>query len=239
MAPWLSEVFEVGYTYGWREGELLHLKVNQVDLFNRVLRLNPGETKIDEGRIVQMTNTVYAILSQCVVGKTAGKLVFTREDGIGIQDFRKAWWKVCTRVCLGHLTCTQCDDEANVYRTKCGRCGGKQLKYVGLLFHDLRRTAIPNMTRRDIPENLAMKISGHKTRAVFDRYNIVSEPDLKDAARKIERGAAKAHSRYRLKAIPTFGHSLGIVAPNGVQNETAANKRKLLYNILVVPKVGL
>ena len=78
------------------------------------------------------------------------------------------WRKACERVGLGEMV----NDEKK-----------KRLVWVGRIPRSFRRTAVRNMVRAGVTEKVAMSISGHKTRSVFDRYNIVNERDLDQAAR--------------------------------------------------------
>ena len=91
--------------------------------------------------------------------------------------------------------------------------GNQMSEYVGLIFHDMPRTAVRNMVRAGISERVAMTITGHKTRSVFDRYHIVAPSDLRDAARKLETSQGLEREALETSRAPEFGQSSGIVAP--------------------------
>jgi integrase len=153
------------YYTGCRKGEILSLRWDQVDLAERLVRLHPGTTKNDEPRVIPIDGELYDMLETQKRRRDAEcpgcDFVFVR-DGKQIRNFRKSWDQACIQAQL-------VDSSGAAAR----------------MFHDLRRTGVRNLIRAGVPEKTAMAISGHKTRSVFDRYNIVSEGDLKDAAAKL------------------------------------------------------
>jgi integrase len=89
---------------------------------------------------------------------------------------------------------TRTERKANMHPERIGEikkvwvAACKKAGLEALLFHDLRRSAIREMVRNGYSERVAMEISGHRTRSIFDRYNIVDLEDQKAAAaRRIEK----------------------------------------------------
>ena len=83
--------------------------------------------------------------------------------------------------------------------TACRKAG-----LVGMLRHDFRRSAVRNLVRSGVSETVAMKVTGHKTRAVFDRYDITSDADLREATRKL--------IGHNLGTIPSLSSAPDIVS---------------------------
>ncbi len=147
----------LGDNFGFRKPELMGLKLSQVDLGARTIRLLPGITKSDKGRVVGMPSSVFELTSDCIRGKAPDDRVFTWQNGRPVKDFRGAWAQMA-----------------------------KAAELPNLLVHNLRRSAVRRMLRRGIGKHVARRISGHATDAIFDRYDITDETDLADAARKLE-----------------------------------------------------
>jgi integrase len=158
----------IAHAFGWRiQSEVLTLERWQVNLEVGTLRLEPGTTKNDDGRVVYLTPELKAsIVAQLERVRTLERetghimpYLFPHltgpHRGKRVQDFKKAW------------------------KTACVKAGCP-----GMLRHDFRRTAVRNMVNLGVPERVAMKVSGHRSCTVFDRYHIVSAADLQEVARK-------------------------------------------------------
>ena len=116
--------------------------------------------------------------------------------GKRIRDFRRAWKTACMNAMLEGV------EGEERKRRKAELEANPNQGLLKMLRHDFRRTAVWNLVNRGVPERVAMKITGHKTRAVFDRYNIVSEADLRSAAARLGeyvRGAAAVKPAVKLE----------------------------------------
>jgi integrase len=187
---WFRGLLECAKTFGWRSAELKNLRCEQVDLISGTIRLDPGSTKNSDGRVVVMTDAVRVLLTALTDAKKGDQFVFTRPNGRPVRDFRAVWRNACVTAGIGRWYCPKCDLKELDAEGKCdGGCGEiwkrKRWHFHGAIFHDNRRSACRAMVRRGIPERVAMQISGHRTRSIYDRYNITSESDLRLAARKM------------------------------------------------------
>jgi integrase len=136
-----------------------------VDLDARLVRLEDEQTKNAEARVVPLPAHLAMLLAaiQPKVGR-----VF--DD----TNLRTEWQKACAACGLGTRELVKPTEGHQWYR------------YRGLIVHDLRRSAIRNLVNAGVPERVAMRISGHKTRAVFDRYHIVNADDVTRAMQRVE-----------------------------------------------------
>jgi integrase len=163
LPDYLHPVVTLAYWMGWRIGEVLSLQWRQLDLKTGEIRLDPGTTKNKDGRVAFLPEEPLEALRAWRETTTALERERARivphvfhNQGEPIRCFRTAWLNATKRA-------------------------GVPTRLV----HDFRRTAARNYVRAGVPERVAQTILGHKTRSIFDRYNIVAESDLREAAKRV------------------------------------------------------
>ncbi len=156
----LAAVVRAAYYTGWRKDELLTLRWHQVA--NGQLRLE--RSKNGEGRVFP-----YAQIPEL-------KAVIERQRALH-EDLVKGG-RICSHVF--HRNGVPILSMGKAFKAACRRAG-----VPGRLIHDFRRTAVRNLELAGVPRSVAMKLTGHKTASVYQRYAIASNADLEVGARKL------------------------------------------------------
>ena len=159
LPDYLRDLVLFAFLTGWRKGEITGLRWANVSRSGGVIRLQQDQNKGREVRVLALQGEVAALIESRWrarrIGDVLAEHVFHRA-GLPQNDFRNAWHTACRRSGLGHR-----------------------------MFHSLRRSAARNMSLQGIPEKVIMSIMGHKTRVMFDRYNIVTEADQRAYAKRL------------------------------------------------------
>jgi integrase len=156
-------IIKLAYKTGWRTEEITDLTWDMVDIDNGIITLPPGDyTKNEEGRVYYLDKELASMFrgmwsDRRVLRSKIPYVFLNRWKNGKMNSFKEAWKASCKRA-------------------------GLDKKH----FHGFRRTAVRNMVRAGVPERVAMTVSGHKTRSVFERYNITSLKDLQIASKKME-----------------------------------------------------
>jgi integrase len=153
--PDVQDFCEWFWWTGMRPGEIRSLEWNAFDKETGTLRLHAKDAKTGYGRVIALEGPLRAIIERRLKARRLDCPVIFHRQGRPMGEFRKRWKRACA-------------------------AAGVPTR----LLYDLRRTAVRNMIRAGVDPAVAMRISGHRTRAIFDRYNIIDERDLREAMAK-------------------------------------------------------
>ena len=172
LPAYLKDPITFLYLSGWRLSEMKALEWRDVDLSGQVVRLRPEISKNKDGRLLPLSGELLKIMETAKAQRRLNCSYVFHLNGEQIGDFKRSWATACEKAGTGKI-----------------------------MVHDLRRTAVRNMTRAGIPDRVAMTLSGHKTRSVFDRYNIVSEADLEHAAQQLQSHLNEQSKSPRVRSV--------------------------------------
>jgi integrase len=158
----IRDILTMAYYTGMRRGEILGLTWDKVDMKGRFINLDAADTKDREKRSIPICDELYKML-KAMPRDIRGGHVFTYK-GKPIKSIKKSLRRACK-------------DAEITY--------GRDVKG-GFILHDCRHTFNTNMRRAGVAESVIMAITGHSTREMFDRYNVVDSQDRTDAVNRLE-----------------------------------------------------
>ena len=173
---YIQPLLQTGFFTGMRLGEIMNLQWSNVDVAQEIITLRPDQTKTENGRIIPMIDglpKLFEDLRRAHPKAGENDKVFTN-NGAPIRSFIKAWRNACVQAAIP----TKLKGQVVISHFEGS-------KYVGFVFHDLRRTFISNMNDAEVDPLYAMAISGHQTDSVYKRYSIIRPKPLQDAGRKM------------------------------------------------------
>ena len=185
------------YHTGWRIGEVLSLTWRQVDLDAGAVRLEPGTTKNGRGRTFPFSAlpALHALLKEQraqtdAVQRETGAIVpwVFHHEGRQVRTYRRRW--------TAAIDAAAHEGEGTLRQVV-------RPQLLGRIVHDLRRTAVRNFERAGVPRSVGMKLTGHLTESVYNRYAIVSESDLREGVGKLAALTNASREKQDPKAAST------------------------------------
>jgi integrase len=180
LPPYARIALVIGYHTGARKGEIRAIQRDKLDARTKRIYLPGRTTKNGKPRYLPIYGDMGAEIDMALSLGDKKCPLLVQDKGKPVFDFEKAWKTAC-----------------------------KAADVPQALFHDLRRTALTNMLEAGLLENEAMEISGHKTRAVFDRYHIISERRMKQNADKLDQHHKAKEAALEGSLDPAMGQDGG------------------------------
>jgi integrase len=157
----VRDLVEFEYLSGWRQGSAKKLEWADIDMETHTARLRSANSKNKSGWILPLTGSLFEIIQRRMKQRRLDCPYVFHRSGKPIKDFRAAWATAC-------------------------KSSGLVPGRAGVTPHDLRRCAARNLSRAGVPEQIAMRITGHKTASMYRRYRIVDERDLREATESLQ-----------------------------------------------------
>jgi len=179
---------------GMRTGETKALSWADLDRESWTIRLHAKDSKNRKGRAIPLENELREVIDRRIAARQMDCPYIFHRKGEQMGDFRKVWKRACREAGL----VKRMQDEAT-----------GTIRTVYPIPHDFRRSAVRNMVRAGVNPDIARQISGHRTPAIFSRYNIISEADIRQAVKRTSDYLAALPAKPSLVVLKPVRESAG------------------------------